>query len=37
MVIEHPQTYELLIADDNQSFRETIREFLEPQPQVRLD
>lgn len=35
MVVETPQ-YELLIADDNQSFRETLREILEPQPLLRV-
>lgn len=30
MVIETPNSYQLLIADDNKSFRETLRELLEP-------
>ena len=30
MVIETPQPYQLLIADDNRGFRETLRELLEP-------
>lgn len=36
MVIETPKSYDLLIADDNQTFRETIREFLEPRALLRL-
>ena len=36
MVIETPEPYELLIADDNKSFRETLREFLEPRPLLRV-
>ncbi|MEZ6122605.1 MAG: response regulator [Planctomycetaceae bacterium] len=32
MVIQTPQPYQLLIADDNRDFRETLREFLEPRP-----
>ncbi len=36
MVIETPEPYDLLIADDNKSFRETLREFLEPRPLLRV-
>jgi len=36
MVIETPQPYELLIADDNREFRETLREFLEPRLVLRI-
>jgi len=34
MVIETPKPYELLIADDNRSFRETLRELLEPRVEL---
>ena len=36
MVIETPKPYELLIADDNRSFRETLRELLEPRLQLSI-
>lgn len=36
MVIETPQPYELLIADDSRRFRETIRELLAPQEGLSL-
>lgn len=36
MVIETPEPFQLLIADDNRSFRETLRELLEPQPELRI-
>ncbi len=36
MVIETPRPYELLIADDSRSFRETVRELLEPESMLRL-
>lgn len=36
MVIETPQPYDLLIADDNRGFRETLREFLEPRLVLRI-
>lgn len=37
MVLETPsKPYDLLIADDNESFRETLREFLEPRPLLRV-
>ena len=36
MVIETPERYDLLIADDNPGFRETLRELLEPRPLLRL-
>lgn len=36
MVIETGQRYELLIADDNCGFRETVRELLEHRPLLRI-
>lgn len=36
MVIETPQSYDLLIADDNRGFRETLREILEPRLVLRI-
>lgn len=36
MVTESPKPYELLIADDNESFREILREILEPRPFLRV-
>jgi len=36
MIAEPSQTYDLLIADDNRAFRETLREFLEPRTMLRL-
>ena len=36
MVTETSKHYDLLIADDNQTFRETIREILEPRSLLRL-
>lgn len=37
MVLETPsKPYDLLIADDNESFRETLREFLEPRQLLRV-
>ncbi|MEQ9408370.1 MAG: response regulator [Fuerstiella sp.] len=36
MVIETSQPYELLIADDSRSFRETLRELLEPRHLLRV-
>lgn len=36
MVIETPKPYDLLIADDNRGFRETLREFLEPRLVLRI-
>ena len=36
MVIKTPEPYELLIADDNREFRETLREFLEPRLLLRI-
>jgi two-component system, response regulator PdtaR len=36
MVIQTPKPYDLLIADDNRRFRETLREFLEPRLVLRI-
>lgn len=36
MVIETPQPFQLLIADDNRSFREILRELLEPRPELMI-
>ena len=36
MVIETPQPFQLLIADDNRGFRETLRELLEPRPELTI-
>ena len=36
MVTESPKPYDLLIADDNEEFREILREFLEPRPLLRV-
>jgi CheY-like chemotaxis protein len=36
MVIETPKPFELLIADDNRGFRETLRELLEPHLELRI-
>ena len=36
MVIETPEPYQLLIADDNRAFRVTLRELLEPRLLLRI-
>ncbi|MEZ6129898.1 MAG: response regulator [Planctomycetaceae bacterium] len=36
MIPEPSQPYDLLIADDNRAFRETLREFLEPRTLLRV-
>ena len=36
MVIETPKPFELLIADDNRGFRETLRELLKPQFELHI-
>lgn len=36
MVVNTPDYFDVLIADDHQAFRETVREFLEPRPLLRV-